>query len=357
MAGRQVRQEAGHRPGQHRRPERRPRLRRDRRAGGGGQALRGGRGHARSGRLPHRDRRPGAGLGPGGGRQAGRPDHRAGLLPDHAGLAAAAPAFADEGIRRHHLPGRGRDRRHLLRPGRVLRRRAGRDLVVRARHRAQDRGHGPGHLHRAAADHRQFPARRPVHRPADQDRAVGPVSGHLRPQRRRAAARHRCRLARRLLRRGHRIGAPGGQIHDPGDAADRRLHRQRRRAVAPARRGQAAADRRQPHHRAARRGRLQPVRARPADAVAPLGQAGHAGAGAPHRRPGEVVRHRPHLLRRRQPPEDDRGAPRQGGRHRRRHPAPDGQPGRQRRRPGGGRLGLHLRPHRAGGAARAGGGA
>ena len=48
----------------------------------------------------------------------------------------------------------------------------------------------------------------------------------------------------RLLRRGHRSLADRRALHDAGDAADRRLHRQRLRAVADSRRRRAAADRR-----------------------------------------------------------------------------------------------------------------
>ena len=72
--------------------------------------------------------------------------------------------------------------------------------------------------------------------PADQDRAGRPVPGHVRPQRRVPAAGHRGPQPGRLLRRG-----PGGladrrPLHDAGDAAHRRLHRQRLRAVADSRR-------------------------------------------------------------------------------------------------------------------------
>ena len=76
---------------------------------------------------------------------------------------------------------------------------------------------------------RQLAARRPVDRPADEDRAVRPLPGGLRPQRRDArspvlAAAH----ARRLLRGRDRGGAHRVAVHDAGDPADRRLHRQRR---------------------------------------------------------------------------------------------------------------------------------
>ena len=90
---------------------------------------------------------------------------------------------------------------------------------------------------RAAARDRRHPARRPVDRAADEDRAGRPAAGDVRPQRRGAGAGDRrprrrrdcfecaieaCRIAR--------------QVHDAGDPALRRLHRERRRAVAAARR-------------------------------------------------------------------------------------------------------------------------
>ena len=62
------------------------------------------------------------------------------------------------------------------------------------------RGDGPRDHDRAAAGHHQLAARRPFDRPADQDRAVGPLSGGLWPQWRRAAAGDRRALARRRLR-------------------------------------------------------------------------------------------------------------------------------------------------------------
>ena len=55
-------------------------------------------------------------------------------------------------------------------------------------HLAEVRGDRPGGDDRAAAGHRRRAARRPLHRPADQDRAVGPAAGHVRPQRRGAGA-------------------------------------------------------------------------------------------------------------------------------------------------------------------------
>ena len=66
------------------------------------------------------------------------------------------------------------------------------------------------------------------------------------------------------------------------------------------------------------------VRARPGDARAAVGRAGHAGPGAPHRRPGEGRHHRQRQLRPRQPPSDAAPAPRKSRRHRQGHPAARG---------------------------------
>ena len=68
--------------------------------------------------------------------------------------------------------------------GAALRRRARADRHVRPRHRAQAGGDRPrGHGRAAARGHRR-PARRPVDRHADQDRAGRPADGPVRPQRR-----------------------------------------------------------------------------------------------------------------------------------------------------------------------------
>ena len=75
-------------------------------------------------------------------------------------------------------------------------------------------------------------ARRPLDRPADQDRAGRPAAGDVRPQRRGAGADRRAAVARRLLRRRDRGDPDRGHLPHPGDAALRRLPRQRLRAVA-----------------------------------------------------------------------------------------------------------------------------
>ena len=74
--------------------------------------------------LPQHHRQPGAGL---------RPDRRLHpvraaavprVLPDHPGLRHPARAQQAQAVRRHDVPGRGRDRRHRRRPRRGVRRRA-----------------------------------------------------------------------------------------------------------------------------------------------------------------------------------------------------------------------------------------
>ena len=101
------------------------------------------------------------------------------------------------------------------------------------------------------ARHRH-PARRPLHRPAHQDRGGRPQPGPLRPPRRGAAAGGGRVPAVALLRRRHRGGPHRAQVPDAGDPAVGRLHRQRRRAVAAARRRRAA------RHLGALRHRAQP---------------------------------------------------------------------------------------------------
>ena len=100
-----------------------------------------------------------------------------------------APPGAAQGVRRHHLPGRGRDRRDLRRDRRVLRRPARRHLVVGPGHRAQGRGDGPRDHDRAAAGDRQLAARRPL------DRACRPRPSSATSTRRSTAATatRRCR--------------------------------------------------------------------------------------------------------------------------------------------------------------------
>ena len=205
-----------------------------------------------------------------------------------------------------------------------------------------------------AARHRR-PARRPVDRPADQDRAGRPAAGDVRPQRRVAGADRRAAVARRLLRRRARGRPDRGHLPHAGDAAVRRHARQRLRAVADPR-ARRAARRSTPASRprpttgstAGRRdGGVLALPARRGDAGAAVGDPRHAGPRAPHRRPREGRRPRQHLLR--------PGQPRLHGPHPRR-PRWSGSPSRCRRwrsttRRGAGegagaRLGLDVRPDR-----------
>ena len=105
----------------------------------------------------------------------------------------------------------------------------------RPRHLPQVRGDRPGRHDRIAAGHHRRAARRPEHRPADQDRAGRPAAGDVRPQRRMPRRHRRPLLAGRLLHDGLRGGPPGRRLHDAGVPAVRRLPGQRRRAVADSR--------------------------------------------------------------------------------------------------------------------------
>ena len=122
------------------------------------------------------------------------------LLSHHAGERHSAPFVASQGTRRHNLPGRGRNRRDLFRDWRFLRRQARRYIHIRARDGAQDRGDRACHHVGVAACRRELPARRPLHRIADQNGAIRPLPGGLRPQRRRFPGRHRGAQPGRLLR-------------------------------------------------------------------------------------------------------------------------------------------------------------
>ena len=80
----------------------------------------------------------------------------------------------------------------------------GMTALVGPGHRAQDRGDGPRRHGRAAARRHRRPARRPVDRHADQERAGGPAPGDVRAQLRLADPDRRAGHARRVLRPGHR---------------------------------------------------------------------------------------------------------------------------------------------------------
>ena len=314
---------------------------------------RGGPGGARH--VPDGQRHGSHRLGAGGRAQGGgaRAD---GLrrVSDHSRLAGPAGPDGAQGPRRRDLPGRGRDRGHLRRHRRLLRRLARRHFLVGSGHRAQDRGDGARHRDRAAAHHRGLPARRAVHRPADQDRAVRPLPGRAGPQRGRPARGHLRLDAVGLFRRGHRGGPPRDQVHDAGVPPDRRVPGQRRRAVADSRSGHAADVPGAVPHRP--RG-LPALPAEPGHAGAGLGPSGHARSRAPDRRHRAERHLGQHLLRPGQPRHDDGAARRQDRRHRGRHSGAGGVAGRGPRGAGGGGLGLDVRADPHGGATGPGGGA
>ena len=166
-------------------------------------------------------------------------------------------------------------------------------LVVGPGHRAQDRGDRPRGDDRAAAGRssiRSAAGRRPAFRPRPSSRtstrrstaatrdAPLPVIAARSP-----ADAFECAIEAVPHR---------DPLHDPGDAADRRLYRQCRRAVESARHERLrAVPGRVPRHAAGgRRGghALRPQR-RPRAAV---DQAGHAGPRASHRRDREGAGHR-----------------------------------------------------------------
>ena len=136
--------------------------------------------------------------------------------------------------------------------GASLRRRARRHHHQRAGRRAQGRDHLAGDRAGAAADRRRRAAGRPVHRHADQDRAGRPQHGPVRPARRGPGRGDRTPVAVRLLLRRDRGGPDRADLPHPGAAALRRLHRQRLRAVAAARRRRPARPAGRVRHRAQR---------------------------------------------------------------------------------------------------------
>ncbi len=153
------------------------------------------------------------------------------------------------------------------------------------------RGHGPGGDDRAAARHHRRPARRPVHRPADQDRAGRPAPGHVRPQRRVADAGRRPGHARptasTMAIEASRIAL---KYMTPVIFLSDAFLGQRRRAV-------AHPDARRPARHLAsptptEPDGVPPLRPRPGDARPAVGRARHARPRAPHRRPREGGRHR-----------------------------------------------------------------
>ena len=118
------------------------------------------------------------------------------LLPDHPGLRHPPRAEQAQVVRRHDVPGRGRDRRRRRRHRRRVRRQPRRHHHLRPGHRAEVRGDRPRGDDRAAAARRRRAARRAVDRAAHQDRAGRPAAGDVRPQRRVAGAGRRPAVAR-----------------------------------------------------------------------------------------------------------------------------------------------------------------
>ena len=226
----EVREQARHRRGQHHRVQGGLELRRDHR--GVRRLLRGQAGHAcRPGTYRNISGNLALAYGLIAAGQRAEAAAVPGRVPDHPGQRHPARAVQAQALRRAHVPGRGRDRRHRRRAGRVVRRGAGRHHVLRAGHRAQGRDDRAGGVAGAAADHLRHPARRPVDRPADQDRAVRPAAGDVRAQRRGAGADRRAAVARRLLRRRRRGRPDRADLPHAGVPAVRRLPRQRLRAV------------------------------------------------------------------------------------------------------------------------------
>ena len=160
-----------------------------------------------------------------------RPAAGSRVVPDHPGVRHPAHAGRPQAVRRDDDPGRGRDRRRRRRARGRVRRGDRRDDHLRSWPRAQGRDDRPGHVARAAPGRVRHPARRPLDRPADQDRAGRPAAGDVRPQRRVAGRDRRAEVARRLLRHRHRGGAHRDDLHDAGAHPLRRLPRQRVRAV------------------------------------------------------------------------------------------------------------------------------
>ena len=144
----------------------------------------------------------------------------------------------------------------------------------RARHGPEGRDDRAGRGVRAAARGRGRPARRPLHRHADQDRGRRPADGAVRAPRGVAAAGDRAVHALRLLRLRHRGGAHRGDPPHAGDPAHGHVPGELVGAVEAARRGLAAEDRPGLRHRP---DRLHALRAR-REPRAPVGDSRHARA-------------------------------------------------------------------------------
>ena len=154
---------------------------------------------------------------------------------------------------------------------------------------------------------------------------------HVRAQLREPGAGARGLDAVAVLPRRDRGGADRVEVPDARLSAQRRVPRERLRAVADPERRRPAR-----HLDAVRdlqrgRRRVHAVRARSRDARAAVGDPRHARARAPDRRAREGRRHRLDLLRPREPRPDDAAARREGRRDRERHPAARGRRPRRRR--------------------------
>ena len=315
----EVRQEPRDRRGEHARLQGGLQLRRDVR--GLRRLVRDRAGAAAARPLPpdhgqHRDE-----LRPDRGLEALGPAAVPRRLPDHAGLLDPRGALAPQELRRHDLPGGGRDRSLRRRARRLVRRVARRHDLGRAGHRAQGRDGRARRHARAAAPDPRHPAGRPLDRDADEARAGRPADGAVRPQRREPRAGGRRVEPVAVLPRRDRGGPDRAQVPHARLPPLRRRPRERLRALADPGRRRAAVDRDRVRDGAERRRDVPSVPARSRDARAPVGAAGHAGPRPPDRRAREGGRDRRDLVRPRQPRPDGPAARPEGREHRSRHPA------------------------------------
>ena len=159
-------------------------------------------------------------------------------------------------------------------------------------------------------------------------------------------------VARRLLRRRPRGRPDRGHLPHPGDAALRRLPRQRLRAVADPRGRRAARHRPGLRHRAATTATgdgeagVLALPARRRDPGPAVGDPRHRRPRAPHRRAREGRRPRQHLLRPRQPRLHGPHPPGQGRPDRRLAPPARGRRPRRRAPRCWSSVGLDVRPDR-----------
>ena len=236
LAQGQVRQEARAGRGQHRRAQRRPCLWRDRRDRRAGAAASHRRRAGRAGPLPHRHRR--------------RIDLGRAWSPARSWPGCRCSSAAIRSPRPRRSCTTWRASRNSASPPSRPRTRSPRSAPRSARPMPASSGvtssSGPGIALKGEAMGLAIMTELPLvivnsqrggpsTGLADQDRAERPLPGGLWPQRRCADAGHRRALARRCVRLRDRGGAHRHALHDPGDAADRRLYRQCRRAVEGAR--------------------------------------------------------------------------------------------------------------------------